>query len=320
MNRLNEIINDYELRADILNQLGTPSLIDKFKYDPDEVRVFIEQLKPEGIITQDQQHLYSIVKLIDRPVLSIRHNSYSTPYSEIWHNRLNDNRQNIEQVIPSVGRIEVRDHPSFNWLGTGWLITPDIIVTNRHIATDFSERKNNEYVYKHNNFSKREIQARVDFKEEYRQTNQIEFKITDILHIEPEGGSDVAFLRVSQQSDANTSLAVPIPLSSSAVTDGDYVAVIGYPARDSRSDFEEMERIFKSIYNVKRLSPGQAYLSDIDGLIRHDCSTLGGNSGSVVFNIETGEAVGLHFEGKYLDYNHAVSSAVISALLAPILK
>ena len=42
--------------------------------------------------------------------------------------------------------------------------------------------------------------------------------------------------------------------------------------------------------------------------MRHDCSTLGGNSGSVVLSLETGEAVGLHFAGRFLEANFAVPS------------
>ena len=33
------------------------------------------------------------------------------------------------------------------------------------------------------------------------------------------------------------------------------------------------------------------------GYFTHDCTTLGGNSGSVVLDLTTGEAVGLHFAG-----------------------
>ena len=47
-------------------------------------------------------------------------------------------------------------------------------------------------------------------------------------------------------------------------------------------------------------------------MITHDCSTLGGNSGSVLLDLQTGEAVGLHFAGLYLQDNFAVP-AVMSA-------
>src|SRR6516165_11707527 len=48
-----------------------------------------------------------------------------------------------------------------------------------------------------------------------------------------------------------------------------------------------------------------------EGATRHDCTTLGGNSGSVVLNLSTGEAVGLHFAGLYQETNYAVRASVL---------
>jgi hypothetical protein len=104
----------------------------------------------------------------------------------------------------------------------------------------------------------------------------------------------------------------PFPVASApppATKDYDIV-VIGYPAYDSRNDAKEMIRIFDNIFNVKRLQPGMLTgLSAAAGGVQiagHDCSTLGGNSGSVVFDFAKGEAVGLHFGGRYLEGNSAV--------------
>ena len=43
----------------------------------------------------------------------------------------------------------------------------------------------------------------------------------------------------------------------------------------------------------------------------HDATTLGGNSGSVVLDVETGYAVGMHFSGSFLESNYAVRAAVL---------
>ena len=61
------------------------------------------------------------------------------------------------------------------------------------------------------------------------------------------------------------------------------------------------------IYNVKRLQPGEISgeaLADFE--IHHDCSTLGGNSGSPVVDLETHQVLGLHFGGRFLESNSAV--------------
>lgn len=50
--------------------------------------------------------------------------------------------------------------------------------------------------------------------------------------------------------------------------------------------------------------------------VTHDCTTLGGNSGSVAFDYTGGQAVGLHFGGSYLKANYAVPASVVAERLA----
>ena len=59
--------------------------------------------------------------------------------------------------------------------------------------------------------------------------------------------------------------------------------------------------------NVKRLQPGKAVAYSTEySAVQHDCSTLGGNSGSPVVDLETNEVIGLHFGGRYGVGNYAV--------------
>ena len=39
----------------------------------------------------------------------------------------------------------------------------------------------------------------------------------------------------------------------------------------------------------------------------HDCSTLGGVSGSCVVDLDSNQVIGLHFAGLYMQYNEAVA-------------
>ncbi|MET0828447.1 MAG: DNA/RNA non-specific endonuclease, partial [Microbacterium sp.] len=156
------------------------------------------------------------------------------------------------------------------------------------------------------------MHASIDLLEEIDREDDLTFEIREILHIEESGGPDVAFLRVDQTG--GESPATPISLARESRPD-DFVAVIGYPARDSRiPDVDLMDRIFGNVYDKKRLAPGQL-LAPASGTMRHDCSTLGGNSGSVVLSLATGEAVGLHFAGRFLQSNFAVSSSVVAQRL-----
>src|SRR6185436_11600225 len=101
---------------------------------------------------------------------------------------------------------------------------------------------------------------------------------------------------------------IPLAPRAQAGADG---AVIGYPARDSRNDAGTMRDICGDGYNVKRLAPGRT--TDVTpARLMHDCSTLGGNSGSVILDLATGEAVGLHFGGFFLETNFAVPASVVA--------
>src|SRR5262249_44723517 len=104
--------------------------------------------------------------------------------------------------------------------------------------------------------------------------------------------ADIALLEV----EGNGDLPEPVVLSETAVVTGQPVGVIGYPAYDSRNDPDDVARYFGDIFDVKRLAPGEiTQAPGGDRLLMHDATTLGGNSGSVVFDLATGRAVGLHF-------------------------
>jgi endonuclease G len=52
--------------------------------------------------------------------------------------------------------------------------------------------------------------------------------------------------------------------------------------------------------------------------IWHNCTTLGGNSGSVVFDLDKGNAIGLHFSGSFLTTNYAVRADLVKKILADV--
>jgi len=86
-------------------------------------------------------------------------------------------------------------------------------------------------------------------------------------------------------------LAKPIDLSTD-ITLTENVAAIGYPAYDSRiPEPQLMERIYGKIYNKKRLAPGGVTRLD-QTRVWHNCTTLGGNSGSVVLDLDKGRQSG----------------------------
>lgn len=320
MSSLDIILEDSELRQDVIKSLGRSDLPQQFGYDPSDIQKFLSDLQYGEEVPAGKSDYEAIILLVGRPVLEIVHNTYTPPISKVWHQKLSDNRKNIEKAIPSVGRIELREHPDYEWVGTGWLVRDDVVVTNRHVAEAFAHKQGDDFVFSLNP-NGRTIGARIDFREEYRQPEQIEFRVKRVLHIEPRPGADVAFLKVATTSQVDTPLTPAIPLASEIPNSETDVVVIGYPAWDGRrNDPENMKRIFRNIYKVKRLAPGKVSLnSSRNYVITHDCSTLGGNSGSVVLDIETGKAVGLHYAGRYKKTNYAVTAVKVAQLLEAVL-
>ncbi len=256
----------------------------------------------------------AIVRGTGRPALLIKNGTFSVPDSDVWKNRLEVSRAVIESAIPAVGRIESKNHPDFEWVGTGWVVRENVVVTNRHVATEFALRDISGLFRFRRNYENKEMGARIDLREEYMQPEEMEFKVVKILHIEEPEGPDIAFLEVEFVGANPPS---PIKLAENTCA-GAYVAAIGYPAWDGkRNDPAVMRQVFSDIYDVKRLQPGQIVTIG-ENYITHDCSTLGGNSGSPVINLSTGEAVGLHFAGSYLKENSAVPAAIVKSRLDSI--
>jgi V8-like Glu-specific endopeptidase len=70
---------------------------------------------------------------------------------------------------------------------------------------------------------------------------------------------------------------------------------------------------------VLRAAPGQITGAVPNGFT-HDCSTLGGNSGSPVFSMNRGEIIGLHSGGSYLWNNQAVDGGSLAAFVKAAAK
>jgi endonuclease G len=261
----------------------------------------------------------SIVNRTGRPVLAIVRNeaqlSIDDPDSKVWKGRLQQAHQQLVNAARAVGRIEVTGH-SLAWLGTGWLVAPNVIVTNRHVAAEFGRQNGSKFVFRQG-LSGKPMTASIDLLEEIGRTDEWNFAIEQILHIEDEDGPDIAFCRVAQSGGD----AAPPPITFSHAAQADeLVAVIGYPARDSRIPEQPlMDRIFGDVYDKKRLAPGQLTATAAD-VLRHDCSTLGGNSGSVMLSLDTGDAVGLHYGGRFLESNFAVPATEVGRRLQQVLS
>lgn len=270
----------------------------------------IDDLKSAGAADSGSSVLDTILRS-ERPVLPVRNDDIELDGGGFWRDRVTSARARLCPAIRAVGRIQLINHPNFSWLGTGWLVAENTVVTARHVADEFARRASGGYVFR--TTSAGSLRVTIDFLQETGRTDVSEFEIAEVLYIEEPDGPDLAFLRV--EATGERALPVPIALRTQPVTAGELVAVIGYAAFDSRiPDQALMEELFGKVWEKKHLSPG-SIMAVTETSVEHDCSTVGGSGGAPLIDLATGEAVGLNFAGIYLKANRAVPAAAISARL-----
>jgi len=266
----------------------------------------VEKIHADGELAElDPEELgglEAIVLLTGRPAILIHGGTFFLPPANWMH--LEDAREEIEAACRSVGRIEVDGHWSYDWVGTGFLVADDVVMTNRHVAEVFCQMRDGQ-----NWQFKSGMAGRIDYVEEIGATDSAEFALESVIGIHET--LDMAVFRVSRTSSSGVEPPEPLAVASQfpQAGQGHQVYAVGYPAWDGRrNDPAPMLEIFRNIFNVKRLQPGEMTdLLESQHLFKHDCSTLGGNSGSSVIDLGTHQVVGLHFGGRYLEGNYAVA-------------
>lgn len=262
----------------------------------------------------------AMVQLHLRPVLLIRNNKIEAPASAEIRRRFMPFVNKLNSHVPSVGRIDFKKAGKL-FGGTGWLIDDDIIVTNRHVAQYFAETKGKTIVFR-KNFAGDYIDAYIDFKEEFTgkdvATSQYEVPVQKVLYMtSKDTDPDVAFLKIQKHAK----LSNPIPVSDIVLKKSQFISIVGYPAYDPDGIISEAAatKVFGDIYNVKRCSPGEVMEYEKNTwYFSHDCTTLGGNSGSVVLDNNSGLAVGLHFKGEVEEENFAIKASEVIKQLRKI--
>jgi endonuclease G len=252
-----------------------------------------------------------------RPVLSVARRFMSvvgrSREGRTWLNRLLRAYRKVNRAFDAVGRIEVKGNGDLKVAGTGFLVRDDVIATNRHVAEQFAEKVDGKLEFRLNMGGER-MEAFIDFREESGVRESREFRITEVLAMDPD--VDVAFLRVARRNGRRR-LSRPLAFFTDE-PDSPSVAAIGYPGKDTREKKAAvMHRIFGDVFDKKRVSPGRIS-GTRDGLLVHDCSVLAGNSGSPVLCLKTGKVVGIHTTGEFLENNFAVPAAAAEAILRQV--
>ncbi|MER9456624.1 DNA/RNA non-specific endonuclease [Mesorhizobium sp. M0478] len=266
-------------------------------------------------------HLEAIILKIIRPSLLVRNGTFVLPLDPVPEvkkilNKLK--RAKIDTVIARTARVELGNVPNVPYVGTGWIVekkspTKAILVTNRHVAEEFASNDGRGSYFFNTLPNYQDYQVNVDFLEEHGVSRTRQARVGKVVFIAGSNSADIALLEVEDEILRDLD---PIPFSTTALKEGTPIGVVGYPAYDSRSDPEDVAAYFGDIFDVKRFAFGDVNSIATDRPeFTHDATTLGGNSGSVVFNRETGKAVGLHFAGDYRVANYAVPVSEIKSAL-----
>ena len=91
-----------------------------------------------------QLSVRNIVLRVGRPVLAVVGDApqlqFTDSESAVWRSRLQASGDRLQLAARAVGRIDVTGLPDLPYVGTGWLVDKNTIVTNRHVAREFGRR------------------------------------------------------------------------------------------------------------------------------------------------------------------------------------
>ncbi|MGH6786647.1 MAG: DNA/RNA non-specific endonuclease [Novosphingobium sp.] len=274
-------------------------------FSTDEVVAVSDKIGRGEALGPREDYITEAIILPDlRPAIDVLGGSYDTDHPQ-WRDYVRGTPAHavFTARIPAVGRIEIPGHPSAPYGGTGFVVGPNLVMTNRHVARIFTSGLGQRSLV-----LDAEIDPGIDFDRERGSTDCAVLGVRRVVMIHPYW--DMALLEVEGLGERPVlSLGRFEPSEASPRR----IGVIGYPAFDSRNDAAVQNEVFRGVYNIKRFQPGlwrgrreiESFGKDVPAGT-HDSSTLGGNSGSAVVDALTGLIAGLHFGGLYKDSNFAV--------------
>jgi endonuclease G, mitochondrial len=274
----------------------------------ERARSGFEQLERQRAPSEaEMAGLEAIINEDLRPAIYVQDGTFAVQHP-LWTRLSQDAgiKKRIEEVIPSVGRIELPGNTRFPYGGTGFVVGDGLLLTNRHVAEIFAQGLGDRRL----SFLSG-ARAGIDFLREQDRPTGPTLIVAKVVMIHPFW--DMAILAVEGLPAGRKALRLSLKDARDLV--GHDIFVIGYPAFDGRNPADVQQNLFDGRYGVKRLQPGQlqggmdtASFGKLVPAATHDCSTLGGNSGSALFDLENGEVLGLHFGGLYHQKNYCVPS------------
>jgi hypothetical protein len=217
-------------------------------------------------------------------------NLYPAELKDVWSSF----RGKVKDLLYSIGRIDFTDGTH---VGTGFLVRPGVLATNQHVLDDLTMGTG---------LLRRGV-AEVRFQREQGGVDAPEHVLPIDGVVAMHDYLDMALLSVPGAGDRPL-----IEVATGAVPEGMRVAAVGYPAKDGDRNPMFVGAVFGATFGVKRAAIGEIRDGTRSPDVYHDCSTLGGNSGSPVFSLESGKAVAIHAAGTFMYRNDAIDGDHLS--------
>lgn len=259
----------------------------------------------EDLDDEEMFHYEAIVLPTERPALLVQGGTYETPPSPWERFGTDEFKAPIMNAIAGIGRVELSGPTARPFAGTGFVVGPNLVMTNRHVAKLFARGVGKEARFITG------FGAAIDLACEKGRERGPQKRATRVVMIHPYW--DMALLEIE---DLPADALQLNPLEPDACIDRP-VALVGFPMPDPRNPADVQDRVFGSDYGFKRMMPGRVlgrttHKRGNRSVLAHDSSTLGGCSGAAVVDATTGDVLGLHFAGEYLVANYAVPAFELS--------
>lgn len=271
----------------------------------------------------DAEHLASFEAIVafdgTRPSFLVKNNEidFASSFNTAnWKRDLAPHAERLATLAACVGRVELNEEH----VGTAFLVTPTLAISNRHVAQAIARFENDRIRIAPG--------ATLDFGRE-RWNSYASFDRRDVLGVPFAGSAPIVKPIVHQKLDlavmrlSSSQLAGDLRLRHlvTAHTTGEefefakHVIAVGYPAKPDdyvpeglKTEFAKvLERLLEGDGGAKRLAPGRptGVLTEPPAwTAMHDATTINGNSGSPLVVIKHGpkteaHAVGLHYGGDW---------------------
>lgn len=253
-----------------------------------------------------------------------------------WSFALRHFENAIRRVIAAVGRVNIPANPKY--AGTAFAIAPGLVITNRHVLEAIARQDaGGKWTFKW------PAETTIDFVAEDGAAPGPSFAVRSVELAGPDAINnqldfarlDMAVLRLDTTGAAAFPHTVRLEGDPSAIAEGRQLYAVGFPARPGTffgpgippprmETLEVINTVFRGKFGVKKLAPGYVERApgDLAGdhrkwIFSHDSSTLGGNSGSALVDLdaEGARVIGLHFAGISREENYGHSFAALAEVL-----